>query len=209
MSTQTDTYTTRIDPARVGKVVRARVYRLRSALTDYPSWARAELARLRRAAGSTPGSSLEVLEHILSDEFVLSRTDDTPTDAERAAHLAMTLYALHQQSRSEPMHQDNHGLGYAVHRLLPAAFDTRKDNHPVLRRFQTLGSSDSFEELAHHGRGVVGLLRAQGFPLDYGLLAEQFTRWQRPDGATSVRLAWGRDFYFPKKPEQEENSEDK
>lgn len=208
MPAQTETRMTRVDAARVREIVRDRVSQLYSGLSTHPSWAVAALARLRRAAGPGPGSALDTLEHTLSDEFVPSRDDGTPTDAERAAHLAITLYALHQQSRSACMHQRGRGIGRAVRMLLPDGFDPRSDPHPVLRRFQTLGTSDTVDELAQHCRGVVQLLRAQEIPLDYGLLAEQFTRWHRPGGASTVRLAWGRDFYFPPPSRQDADEPD-
>ncbi len=63
------------------------------------------LAELRRAdaePGVTPNTWL--LEF---DDFppVLSGQDGKTTPAEKAAHLAFTLYAIHQQSQTTGMHQ--------------------------------------------------------------------------------------------------------
>ncbi len=156
----------------------------------------AALARLRRAVGKPPGSVFEVLPYTTGADLAPGNAPDEPTAAETAAHLAMTLYAVHQQGQAMPMHRTGpkYGLGRAVRRLVPDA--EVPERHPVLRRFQALGTSTTLDELAHHARGLVQQLRGQSLPLDYGLLAGQFWRWQRPGGPQRVRLVWGRDFHL-------------
>lgn len=153
----------------------------------------AALARLRRAAGKPPGEITDVLQYTYSPELARGAGDEDPaTPAERAAHVAITLYALHQQSRGENMHIRRRGLGTALRSLSPGA---EKDLlEPVARRFRVIGTADSFDELTHHLRGVVQLLRTQSTPLDYGWLADQLHQWQtgRRD---QVRMTWGRQFY--------------
>lgn len=131
----------------------------------------AALARLRRGAGKKPDELLDILEYTLDPRLVVGWVSDEPSPSERAVHVAMTLFAVHQQSRGERMHRRGHGLGTALRALHPG--DQRSLPDPLLRRFRMLGTADSSAELTHHLRGAVQLLRAGAVPLDYGLLADQ------------------------------------
>ncbi|WP_229371756.1 type I-E CRISPR-associated protein Cse2/CasB [Umezawaea beigongshangensis] len=182
-----------MDLHTVGTVVHDRIQLLQRGVLDNRAAGVAALARLRRGVGKTPGTVNDILQYTLADEFVDRCAADEPTHAERAAHISLTLYALHQQSKDKPMHQRGWGVGRAVRRLHPEEPGTTPG--PVLRRFQALGTSADLDELVHHARGVVQLLRGKEIPLDYALFADDLVRWQRPGGASAVRLRWGREFY--------------
>ncbi|WAL65968.1 type I-E CRISPR-associated protein Cse2/CasB [Amycolatopsis cynarae] len=180
----------------VGEVVDERIGKLQTGVLANRSASVAALARLRRAAGKPAGSMGDILEYTLDARFApADPNDDAPTAAEKAIHVAMTLYAVHQQSQADRMHRPGHGLGRSTRALIPESLDPEKSTHPVLRRFQALGTSKNLDELAHHARGLVQLLRAAKIPLDYGLLADDLLRWQKPGGASAVRLRWGREFF--------------
>jgi CRISPR system Cascade subunit CasB len=184
----------------VGRVVDAHVSDLqrRFLSTEYrdPD-AVAALARLRRGAGKPPGAVLDILEFTTDESFWVGR-EDAPADAaatarhEYAAHVAMTLYATHQQSRGERMHRRGRGIGQALRALHTG--DPARIPDPLTQRFRMLGTADSPDELTHHLRGAVQLLRAGSVPLDYGLLADQLVDWRR-GRRDRVQLAWGRGFY--------------
>ncbi len=177
---------------RVGTVVDQRAGELQArALKGVPS-AIAALARLRRGAGKQPGEVLDILEFTVADEFFTGRSDAGVSIDEYAAHVALTLFALHQQSRSGPMHCRGVGLGAALRRLHDGP-DPVPD--AVQRRFRVLGTAGGVDELTHHLRGAVQLLRTKDIALDYGLLADQLVSWQWPGGPDRVRLRWGREFY--------------
>lgn len=161
----------------------------------------AALARLRRGLGKAPGEVLDILEYTTSRELVGQGGSDDPSFAEIAAHQAITLFAMHQQSLRRPMHQRGPSLGAALRRLVGRDL---KPEHPVVRRFTMLGTAQDFDEVAHHLRGLVQLLRTQDIPLDYGLLAADLLRWQHLRARAGVRLRWGRDFYTstPAEPDQ-------
>lgn len=181
---------------RVGTVVDRQAAKLQSsALAGVPS-AIAALARLRRGAGKQPGELLDILEFTLDDEYFSGRSDAGASIDEYAAHVALTLFALHQQSKAQPMHRPGAGLGTALRRLS----DGPEVPEPVQRRFRVLGTADGVRELTHHLRGAVQLLRTRDIPLDYGLLADQLVAWQWPGGPNRVRLRWGRDFYRTDRP---------
>jgi len=176
-----------------GSEVHARIQALQEGvLADRPG-AVAGLARLRRGVGKPAGSIQEILQYTVSEAFAPPGSGDEPTLAEVAAHAALTLYATHQQSQRRRMHQRGWGLGRAVRRLHPHDFGDKVP--PILHRFRALGSAQSTDELVHRLRGTVQLLRGAGQPLDYALLADELVLWQRPGGALTVRLRWGRGFY--------------
>jgi CRISPR system Cascade subunit CasB len=119
--------------------------------------------------------------------------DTEPSTAEHAIHAALTLYALHQQSKSAQMHQSGVSLGQAVRRLGQA----QASEEATLRRFHALGTASSFEELVYHLRGLVTQLRGATppIPLDYGQLAVDLRQLQAATRAPAVRLRWGRDYH--------------
>jgi CRISPR system Cascade subunit CasB len=102
------------------------------------------------------------------------------------------------------MHQAGHPLGRSIRALIPVERGDNYVDHAVARRFAMLGTADTLDELTHHLRGMVQLLRTNGVPLDYGQLAADLLNWQRPGHAARVRLRWGRDFH--RTPNQNNNN---
>jgi len=178
---------------RFGTHVAGRVDALQRDALKRSSAAIATMARLRAAAGKTPGYDYAVLDITSVPEHLLEhRPGDDPTDTEWAKHTALTLYALHQQAiHDTPMHRDGPGLGTAVSQLARAA--TSPD--AVRRRFIALGTATSYDATVYHIRGLIAQLRQHKIGLDYGLLADDLLALQRPGGRDRVRARWGRDFY--------------
>ena len=153
------------------------------------SRARGELAALRKGVSRSPGELPEIWE--LTEVPPPEHAGDAPTGEEIAVHTAMTLYAVHQQSRTEPMFRPGIGLGSAAHDLVG-----RDEENPSARaRFNALVTSTTVAELRHHLRSFVSLLRARGIALDHAMLADDIVGFQRPGGAKKVRLAWARQYY--------------
>ena len=153
------------------------------------SRARGEMAALRKGASRDSGELPEIWE--LTSVEIPEYASDAPTREEIAVHTAMTLYAVHQQSRTEPMFSPGVGLGSAAHDLVG-----RDEENPSARaRFNALVTSTTVAELRHHLRGFVSLLRARGFALDHAMLADDVLRFQQPGGAKQVRLTWARQYY--------------
>ncbi|MEU0088342.1 type I-E CRISPR-associated protein Cse2/CasB [Streptomyces sp. NPDC006274] len=187
---------------RVARLAADHIAALQQGYVADRSHAVAALARLRRGAGRESGQ--------LPDLWALIDTGplhDTPEGdralseselvrAEDALHVALTLYALHQQSRSAGMHQADRpdrrrGLGAAVRRMMkPGEID-----EPVHKRLVRAGTAPDLATLAQRLRDIVVLLRREGFELDYALLAGQLYTWQWPGGADIVRREWGRSFH--------------
>ena len=171
------------------------------------STVKATLAKLRRGIGKTPGSVPELWDATLNglSEDLISK-DGNPTRGEWAVHVALTLFALHQQGKDlkkQCMSRDGAYLGIAVRHLV----QSEEAQNRIKRRFDSAVTSDSMEEFSHHLRGLIQLLKAGDIPLDYPALAEDLYRYQFPDQRDFVRLRWGQDFY--RIPGNEENNNDK
>lgn len=160
------------------------------------------LAKLRRAVGSEIGEDPAAWQVAFlgfggntPDEFPF------PTSQELAVYRALTLYALHQQSKSQSMHVDGPSLGAAMNRLAYAS-GSGDASEPVIRRFNALVTADTDEETRWHLRSLVGQLRAHDIPLDYGRLARDLAaldgfgrkRESRDAARRRVQLQWSRDF---------------
>lgn len=155
----------------------------------------ATLAHLRANIGREPGEDPAIWWVTIDDVPGEPRSDD-PTREELAVHHALTLFALHQQSRAESAHVSGVGLGRAV-ALLDRAHGADSDDaiSPVRRRFDAVVTSASLPELAHHLRGIVSQLRSEGIGLDYGMLADDILTFQFPGRSDDVRRRWARQFY--------------
>lgn len=159
---------------------------------------RAALARLRRGVGKAPGSMPEPWAYTMDGlpEALQGRPGQT-SNGEWAVHIAMTLFALHQQGKDPkrmPMHMPEVQMGKAAGRLVRIEED---DLERVKRRFDAVITSDSVDELATHLRGLIQIMRAQDppVPLDYVALAQDLYGYQNPERRDDIRLNWGRDFY--------------
>jgi CRISPR system Cascade subunit CasB len=177
---------------RLGALVDKRVRELQGRYRRNESSGVSDLAALRRAGNAVPGSDPRVWELTLAGVDVPAGTPDEPTDEERAAHAALTLYAIHQQSQTASMHRAGYGLGRSVRALV---LPDKSNEKAVRRRFEALGTASTFAELMDHARGLVRQLRSAAVPLDYGRLADDLAALQDPTAAAGVRLRWGREYH--------------
>lgn len=155
--------------------------------------ARAALAELRRGLSHPVGSDPRIWALTVGSlPPALTGHDDEPTRAEVAAHTAITLYALHQQSLSQGMHRPGIGFGSAVATL--RGHEARSEA-AVTRRFLTVATAASPEELIFHVRGLIAQLRHAQIGFDYGRFAGDVMLLLMPGRENGVRLRWGRQFY--------------
>ncbi|GLY68777.1 type I-E CRISPR-associated protein Cse2/CasB [Amycolatopsis taiwanensis] len=154
----------------------------------------AELAALRRGVNREPGDVAEMWPF-----YTTLRSDGTLSEALRAEHLALTLFAVHQQSVARPMHAAGIGLGTAIRALRES---TKFSPDAVDRRFSAAATATSLNELGMHLRGLIGQLRVMdrpGQPLDYTQLFRDLRDWQRPENQARVRRRWGSQYFVTPK----------
>ncbi|MFH8588883.1 type I-E CRISPR-associated protein Cse2/CasB [Streptomyces celluloflavus] len=181
----------------VGTAVHQRITWLQRGYLDDRSDAVGTLARLRRGIGRPAGETADLwgligTEPLYEQYERRELTEDAMRQAEEAAHAAVTLWSLHQQSHHTARMHRRPGpeLGAAVRRLAPGA----EIDEPTRKRFVRAGTAATPVVLAGRLRELVLLLRREAVPLDYGLLADQLHTWQSPGGPPSVRRSWGRSY---------------
>lgn len=174
-----------------------------------------DLAAMRRGIGRQPGTVPAMWKlHQVTYEGRPSDPDWVSPQYE-GEHHALTLYAVHQQSRMRPgdppAHQPGVSIGVAI-RALQAGLPERDEGRAsaIDRRFYAAVTATSVDEVAHHLRGLVRQLRALGrvVPLDYTQLAEDLADWRHPDSRDRVRRSWGLAYHARLKSETEGNGGD-
>lgn len=154
----------------------------------------ADLAALRRGIGRQPGEVPQMWPF-----YTTLRADGLPSERLRAEHLALTLFAVHQQSQARPVHRRKVGLGTAMKALRNSQ---KFSIEAVDRRFAAAATAATPGELAHHLRGLITQLRGvtEQPGLDYTQLFDDLRRWQYPDGQARVRRTWGSQYFVWSQP---------
>lgn len=162
-----------------------------------------ELAQLRRAIQKKPGATPEVwsIEFQSMPEELMGRTAD-PSPGEWAVHVALTLYAVHQQSLTGQMYVSGleHDFGHAVRQLVDGGYLSSESDGEELgmpHRFAAMVTAQSMGELCHFARQIVSQLRAASIPVDYSRLARQLYWFQFETTRDQTCLEWARSFSDP------------
>lgn len=162
-------------------------------------WGKASLAKLRNSAGRPLSDSSQVWPIVL-DKIPVNflGTGDGPTAEEKSILMTLQLYALHQQGKSDTVILKTQegkwsNIGFSL-----SALRTSEDQIAVDRRFNVLITSSSFEELTHHLRQIIKLLKSKTkATVDYAKLAQDLY-WFLRGYQESVRLNWARGYYGTK-----------
>lgn len=160
-----------------------------------------KLANLRNGLGKHPGENAaawsEVLDGIPTEFLSL---DGEPTRAEWAIYTALTLYAFHQQGKTQSVNHYGVGLGKAVKQLRKE--DSVTDHKRVMRRFSRVIEADDIYSLAVNMRSLVGMMRQDDITLDYTKLAKDLFYFQIEDKKPSIQFRWGQEYYYNNKKEK-------
>lgn len=157
-----------------------------------------ELAALRRGARREAGSVPEMwpfYESVIEEKHLTGHhTDWQPPINLQAEHHALTLFGVHQQSQSQPMHVRDVGVGDAI---LALRESQRFSEEALDRRFAQAATATSLNELAQHLRGLISQLRVRGNPqpLDYTRLMKDLNDWCWPQSQSRVRRRWGGQYH--------------
>lgn len=159
------------------------------------SASKARLARLRHGAGKSPGELPELWGEFLQSLPEELMGKDKPSYAEWAVYTALTLFALHQQGHTEPMHAvgDENRLGAAVSKLVHSSDEDEIER--VRFKLSLAANSDDMTELAYRLKTIVQLLSREKIKLNYTDLARDLFWFQHERSTDNVRLKWGQDFY--------------
>lgn len=147
----------------------------------------ADLAALRQGIGREAGTVPALWPYYTT----LSPDGHVSADL-LAEHHALTLYGVHQQSESMPMHRGGAGVGKALAALRT---DGKFSAEAVDRRFAAAATATSLGEAAIHLRGLISQLRVIDRPLDYDLLFRDLRDWQFPERRPAVRRRWGSAYF--------------
>ncbi|EIV92933.1 type I-E CRISPR-associated protein Cse2/CasB [Frankia sp. QA3] len=148
----------------------------------------ADLAALRRGVGRAPGEAPQMWHY-----YTTLSADGGISRRLWAEHVALTLYAIHQQSLSVPAHQAGTGFGTAALRLHDSdAFSP----DAVDRRFNAVATATTLDEAAYHLRGLVRQFRQVAIAFDYTALWHDLITWQSPERIGEVRRRWGSQYFF-------------
>ncbi|OYO16966.1 type I-E CRISPR-associated protein Cse2/CasB [Enemella evansiae] len=174
-------------------VVNARIVSLAPDPASLTPSGRAALAQLRRGAGKPPGSIPEIWQYTMAE---LGDGAAAPVGRrEVAVHVALTQWAMHQQSKGAHMHRRDRPFGSALRLLASTQNRATPQESPAYRRMMALASSRNLAGITTHSRGLIGQLRTAGFGFNYGDWAEDLYWIQVPGHAVDVQRRWGRDFY--------------
>lgn len=187
-------------PRTLAESVGAAAFRLQSAYLGRhgdreQARARATLAELRRAVGTPPDRNPIAWQRVL-DEVIptfpphLIGRGNAHSRSESAAYDALTFFALHMQSQTQPMHVRGVSFGQAV-----AVLIRRRTSESIKPRFDATLSVRSESTRRYHLRNLITLIRTEHIGLDYGRFATDLAALSDPDTRrrNAVLLRWGRD----------------
>jgi len=143
--------------------------------------ARGALAQLRRGLGKPPGLALEMHRHVVP---FLPR--ERPWE-EDVYYLVAALFAFWHQGVDTVATDPPKNLGASLACLVDQA-----NADSLERRFLALLKSHE-DDLPHHLRQIVALLKGKGIPLDWRQLWQDLKQWGHPD--RFVQQNWARAFW--------------
>jgi len=158
-----------------------------------------DLAAMRRGLGREAGAVPEMWRF-----YTTLNADGHRTRELLAEHLSLVLFAVHQQSKAQPMHRGGVGVGAAMRSLRDSG---KFSVDAVDRRFAAAATATSPSELGMHLRGLVTQLRGIGQPLDYTRLFRDLRDCHYPERVSAVRRGWGAQYFVWKPRPADVNSD--
>lgn len=157
---------------------------------------KAKLASLRKASSKNSRDSIGAWSFVFEDidEDFLG-TSNKLTYEEMAILSALELYAIHQQGKHESVdYQDGEyweNIGYSL-----ASLRSSENKNSIDRRFNAMITSSTFEELLHHLRQMIKLLKSnsKNTRINYSRLAKDLYKFLL-GYQEDIRLTWARTYY--------------
>jgi CRISPR system Cascade subunit CasB len=156
---------------------------------------KATLANLRNTLGMSlweASGAWPILFERLPESFI--STYKEPSYEEHAIFTTLQLYAVHQQGKSDSVLETKgeswQNIGTSL-RILRGGEQEKSVDH----RMNTLVTSTTFEELSHHLRQMIQILKSKSdAKVNYPRLAEDLY-WFLRGYEKEMRLRWSREYY--------------
>lgn len=156
---------------------------------------RASLAKLRNSIGKPFSETVELWPMVFEKlpESYLSSTGKI-TAQEKSILTSLQLYALHQQGNRESVSLNEatdkwENIGASLRNL------RNEDSTAIDRRFNTMITATSYEELTHHLRQLVMVMKSKKMvKVNYARLAEDLF-WFSIGNQENVRIRWAQSYY--------------
>lgn len=182
----------------------ARILRSLDSTRDKPS-TKAIFANIRNSINKDSSMNVDALAFVfqkIPDEFL--GFNKNLNDYEKAILTAVQMYALHQQAKADSVLKLYYKEGERRQNLGDSLNSMRKNNDEdkaIDRRFNAMITSSNFEELSHHLRQMIKLLKAKSdAKVDYASLADDLY-WFLKNQGEGLKIKWSRSYYKNNKKE--------
>ncbi|MBP2016154.1 type I-E CRISPR-associated protein Cse2/CasB [Anaerococcus degeneri] len=171
---------------------------------------KAIFANIRNSINKDSSVNMDALAYVfqnIPEEFL--GYNKNLNDYEKSILTAVQMYALHQQAKVESVLKLDYKEGERRQNLGDSLNSMRKNNDEdkaIDRRFNAMITSSSFEELSHHLRQIIKLLKAKSeAKVDYASLADDLY-WFLKNQREGLKIKWSRSYYKSNKKEGENNN---
>ena len=171
---------------------------------------KAIFANIRNSINKDSSVNMDALAYVfqnIPEEFL--GYNKNLNDYEKSILTAVQMYALHQQAKVESVLKLDYKEGERRQNLGDSLNSMRKNNDEdkaIDRRFNAMITSSSFEELSHHLRQIIKLLKAKSeAKVDYSSLADDLY-WFLKNQREGLKIKWSRSYYKSNKKEGENNN---
>lgn len=157
---------------------------------------KALLADLRKGIGKHPGSQPRIWGFLLQDmpENLTGRYGE-PSYAEWAVYTTFTMYSLHQQGKDICTNDMDCKESKSLGKAMAEVVHTEEDQDRIIRRLNTLITSQDFTGMSFYLKSIIQVLRKEGISLNYIELGKDLYLLQFPDLKQKICFKWGEDFY--------------
>ena len=186
----------------------ARILRILDNTRDTPN-TKAKLASIRNSINKDSTANMDAMAFVFQNipEDFLGYNKNL-NDYEKAILTAVQMYALHQQAKTDSVLKLDYVEGERRQNLGDAFHSLRGDDSKAIdRRFNAMITSSNFDELSHHLRQMIKLLKAKSdAKVDYASLADDLY-WFLKNQREGLKIKWSRSYYkFNKKEGEDKNA---
>ena len=180
----------------------ARILRSLDSTRDKPS-TKAIFANIRNSINKDSSVNMDALAFVfqnIPEEFL--GFNKNLNDYEKAILTAVQMYALHQQANTNTVLKLDYKEGEIRQNLGDALSSIRgEDSKAIDRRFNAMITSSNFEELNHHLRQMIKILKSKSdAKVDYASLADDLY-WFLKNQREGLKIKWSRSYYKSNKGE--------